>query len=85
MLTRALRQAGAADARIGIENAYPYSPSLGEAIRAALPAASIHDLGDDIVAAHREIKSVAEVDYIRGAARAVEAGMRRASRWPRPA
>jgi Xaa-Pro dipeptidase len=76
VLVRALREAGAADARIGVENAYPYGPALGEAVRVALPGASVVDLGDEIVAAHREIKSPAEVDYIRAAARAVEAGMR---------
>jgi Xaa-Pro dipeptidase len=75
VLVRALREAGAADSRIGLEDAYPYSPALGDRIRAALPGASVANLGDDIVAAHREIKSVAEVDYIRAAARAVEAGM----------
>jgi Xaa-Pro dipeptidase len=71
---RALRQAGAASARIGYEGSWPLNEKLLAAIQAALPNATFVDLGDDVIARLREIKSPAELELIRAAGRAVVAG-----------
>jgi Xaa-Pro dipeptidase len=72
---RALESQGAAAARIGLETAFPYDVRLDAGLRAGLPKADLVDLGDDVISRIREIKSPAELDYMRSASRAGEAGM----------
>lgn len=71
----AVRRAGGAAARIGIETSTWALPARHfEAIRAGLPRAEFVDV-EHLVARHRLIKSPAEVAYQRRAARAAEAAM----------
>ncbi|MBF9036888.1 M24 family metallopeptidase [Rhodobacterales bacterium HKCCE2091] len=65
-------------AAIGVEkDAWVLNAARWEAISAALPGARIEDVSG-LVGDMRRIKSAAEIDYQRGAARAAEAGMRAA-------
>jgi Xaa-Pro dipeptidase len=74
IVRRALGQIGATRARIGIESAFPYGIALAEGLRRELPEARFEDLGAAVIASLREIKSPAEIELIRAASRAVEAG-----------
>jgi Xaa-Pro dipeptidase len=74
IVRRALERIGGTTARIGIESAFPYGIALAEGLRRELPEASFVDLGAAAIAQLREVKSPAEIDYIRQASRAVEAG-----------
>ena len=53
ILARALREVGAASARIGYESSWPMNQTLLAATRAALPAATFVDLGDDVISRMR--------------------------------
>ena len=75
LVARALEEAGAKHARIGIESAFPYDVRIDAGLRGRLTTATIVDLGDRVVGRLRDIKSPAELDYMRAASRAVEAGM----------
>ena len=57
-----------------MESAFPYGIALAEGLRRELPDATFVDLGAAVVAQLREVKSPAEIEMIRGASRAVEAG-----------
>jgi Xaa-Pro dipeptidase len=74
IVRRALEQIGATRARIGIESAFPYGIALAEGLRSELPEARFEDLGAAVVSSLREVKSPAEIELIRAASRAVEAG-----------
>lgn len=74
IVARALREAGATSARIGYESSWPMSEKLLAAIEGLVPDAEFVDLGDDVIARLREVKSLAELDLIRAAGRAVVAG-----------
>jgi Xaa-Pro dipeptidase len=74
IVRRALARIGGTNARIGIESAFPYGIALAEGLRRELPGATFVDLGPAILAQLREIKSPAEIELIRAASRAVEAG-----------
>jgi len=74
IVKRALSRIGATDARIGVESAFPYGIGLADGLRAELPNATLVDLGAALVARLREVKSPAEIEYMRRASRAVEAG-----------
>lgn len=63
--------------------AWPLSVARWEALRAALPGAAWHDAGA-LVGAMRLVKSPAEIEYQRRAARAAEAGMHAAIASARP-
>ncbi len=71
----AIRRAGGASARIGVEfAAWQLDARRYEALRAGLPKAVLTD-ASDLVSGLRLIKSPAEIAYQRRAARAAEAGM----------
>lgn len=75
VLIAAIRQAGGLSARLGIEkSAWQLNASRYEAMAAGLPSAELIDVGD-LVGRHTLIKSPAEIDYQRRAAKAAEAGM----------
>ena len=74
IVARALREAGAASARIGYESSWPMNEKLLAAITDLVPEAQFVDLADDVIARLREKKSLAELDLIRAAGRAVVAG-----------
>jgi Xaa-Pro dipeptidase len=74
IVRRALDGLGATGARIGVESAFPYGIALADGLHRALPDATFVDMGPAVVARLREIKSPAEIDCIRAASRAVEAG-----------
>jgi Xaa-Pro dipeptidase len=74
IVRRALARLGAEGDRIGMESAFPYGIALAEGLRRELPGATLVDLGAAVVAQLREVKSPAEIEYIRSASRAVEAG-----------
>jgi Xaa-Pro dipeptidase len=76
ILARALRAIGLEHAAIGIESATPYTSRLEATLRTLLPDVRLEDCGDGLVASMREIKSPAEIEVMRMASRAVEAGMR---------
>ncbi len=81
---RAIRQAGGGSAKIGAEKAsWQLNAARYEAIRAGLPSAEFADVGD-LIAGLRLVKSPAEVEYQRKAARAAEAGMAAGARAARP-
>ncbi len=75
LVARAVKNEGASGARIGVESAYPYDTRLDSRLRELLPEATIVDLGDRVVGQLRDVKSPAELEYMRAASRAVEAGM----------
>jgi len=74
IVRRTLDRLGASGARIGIESAFPYGIALAEGLRRELPGATLVDLGAGSLSALREVKSPAEIEYMRAASRAVEAG-----------
>lgn len=70
----AIKRAGGTRARIGIETAYPLDVNLFEALKEGLPDAEFIDIGKTL-ATFREIKSPAEIDYMRRAGVISELGM----------
>jgi Xaa-Pro dipeptidase len=71
-------------ARLGIElGAWPLNAARFEALKRALPDTLFVDAGD-LAARPRLVKSPAEVELMRRAARAAEAGMRAAAEAARP-
>ncbi len=74
VMVRALTEVGGGNAKFGVEFAGPLVVPLYEAVKESLPAATFSDIGNTL-AVMREVKSPAEIDYMRRGGKIAEIGM----------